>query len=82
MEMLWQVLSGTGAILTDLRDRKWFHSMYMTEPGGINIEFSNLSPGWTVDEPLEELGSILSLPKQWADQRAEIEANLPGLRFD
>ncbi len=82
MHQLWGVLSGGGAILTDLRDRKWFHSMYMTEPGGINIEFSNLDPGWTVDEPLEELGTTLSLPKQWADQRAEIEAKLPPLRFD
>ena len=82
MEMLWRVLSGAGAILTDLRDRKWFHSMYMTEPGGINIEFSNLEPGWTVDEPLEQLGSTLSLPKQWATQRAEIEAKLPPLRFE
>ena len=82
MEVLWRVLSGTGAILTHLRDRKWFHSMYMTEPGGINIEFSNLDPGWTVDEPLETLGSTLALPRQWADQRAEIEAKLPPLRFD
>ncbi|MEM9405644.1 MAG: VOC family protein [Acidobacteriota bacterium] len=82
MEMLWRVLSGAGLILTDLRDRQWFHSMYMTEPGGINVEFSNLDPGWTVDEPLEELGSTLSLPKQWADQREEIVAKLPELRFD
>lgn len=82
MEMLWRVLSGAGLILTDLRDRKWFHSMYMTEPGGINVEFSNLDPGWTVDEPLEELGSTLSLPEQWADHRDEIVAKLPELRFD
>lgn len=82
MEMLWRILSGAGLILTDLRDRKWFHSMYMTEPGGINVEFSDLAPGWIVDESAEELGSTLSLPKQWADQRAEIEAKLPPLRFD
>lgn len=82
MEILWRVLSGAGLILTDLRDRKWFHSMYMTEPGGINVEFSDLAPGWTIDEPIEELGSTLSLPKQWADRRVEIEAKLPPLRFD
>ena len=46
MERLWQTLSGDGLILTDLRDRKWFHSMYMTEPGGINVEFSNVDPGF------------------------------------
>ena len=81
MEMLWRVLSGAGLILTDLRDRKWFHSMYMTEPGGINVEFSNLSPGWTVDEDLDSLGSILSLPKQWEGERATIEDKLPAVDF-
>ncbi len=82
MERLWRVLSGTGLIVTDLRDRKWFHSMYLTEPGGINVEFSNVTPGWTVDEDLDSLGTDLCLPSQWADQRAQIEARLPALRFD
>jgi hypothetical protein len=48
MERLWQTLSGDGLILTDLRDHKWFHSMYLTEPGGINVEFSNCEPGFEV----------------------------------
>jgi glyoxalase family protein len=81
MERLWAVLGGAGYIVTDLRDRKWFHSMYMTEPGGINIEFSNLSPGFTVDEDIEHLGRGLMLPKQWEPKRAEIEAGLPRLNF-
>jgi glyoxalase family protein len=81
MERLWQSLSGTGLILTDLRDRKWFHSMYMTEPGGINVEFSNVDPGFAVDEPTERLGETLQLPKQWEAQRAQIEQGLPPLRF-
>ncbi len=82
MEQLWRVLSGQGLILTDLRDRKWFHSMYLTEPGGINVEFSNTTPGWTVDEDLDALGRTLTLPKQWEAQRAPIEAKLPPFRFD
>ena len=81
MEMLWRILSGAGLILTDLRDRKWFHSMYLTEPGGINVEFSNLSPGWTVDEDLDSLGSILSLPDQWEADRESIVAKLPSVEF-
>jgi glyoxalase family protein len=81
MERLWQTLSGDGLILTDLRDRKWFHSMYMTEPGGINVEFSNVDPGFAVDEPVEHLGETLQLPKQWEAQRAKIESGLPALRF-
>jgi glyoxalase family protein len=81
MERLWQSLSGTGLILTDLRDRKWFHSMYLTEPGGINVEISNVTPGFTVDEPLGELGSTLMLPRQWEARRSEIERGLPPLAF-
>jgi glyoxalase family protein len=81
MEFFWRILSGDGLILTDLRDRKWFHSMYMTEPGGINVEFSNLAPGWTVDEPLAELGTIVSLPKQWEAERESILAKLPELEL-
>lgn len=81
MEAMWRVLSGAGLILTDLRDRKWFHSMYLTEPGGINVEFSNLTPGWLVDEDLESLGTILSLPKQWEADRDRIVAKLPPFRF-
>ena len=38
-------------------------------------------PGWTVDEPADELGTHLSLPKQWEPQRAEIARNLEPLRF-
>lgn len=81
MKKWWNRLSGAGFILTDLRDRKWFTSMYMTEPGGINVEFSDRTPGFTVDEPLEELGKSLQLPKQWEPSRAEIEAKLPVLGF-
>ena len=81
MRKLWGVLGGAGMILTDLRDRKWFHSVYMTEPGGINIEFSNLDPGFTVDEPLEALGTTLQLPRQWADERARIESQLPAMHW-
>jgi glyoxalase family protein len=81
MERLWQTLSGDGLILTDLRDRKWFHSMYMTEPGGINVEFSNVDPGFAVDEPTERLGATLQLPKQWEAQREKIESGLPPLQF-
>ncbi len=81
IKRVWGVLGGSGMILTDLRDRKWFHSAYLTEPGGINIEISNVDPGFTVDESLEELGNTLQLPKQWADQRERIESELPAMKW-
>ncbi len=81
MQRWWGLLSGAGLIVTDLRDRKWFHSAYFTEPGGINLELSNVDPGFTVDEELEHLGEGLQLPKQWQAQKAEIEASLPEMVF-
>lgn len=81
MKYFWGKMSGAGLIVTDLRDRKWFHSAYLTEPGGINVELSNVDPGFTVDEKLEELGTSLQLPKQWADIREEIEGKLPAMKF-
>lgn len=81
MERWWGLLSGAGLIVTDMRDRKWFHSAYFTEPGGINLELSNVDPGFTVDEDLEHLGESLQLPKQWQAKRAEIEATLPAMAF-
>ena len=55
--------------------------MYLTEPGGINVEFSNLTPGWTVDEPIEELGTTVSLPKQWEAERESILAKLSPIEI-
>ena len=81
LERMWQILSGAGLIVTDARDRGWFHSMYFTEPGGINLELSNLDPGWTVDEDMETMGTILSLPERLEPKRAEIESVLPPITF-
>lgn len=81
LERLWQILSGAGLIVTDARDRGWFHSMYFTEPGGINLELSNIEPGWTVDEDMDSLGTILSLPKRLEPKRVEIESVLPPITF-
>ena len=81
MQQFWGILSGAGLIVTDLRDRKWFHSAYLTEPGGINVEISNVDPGFTVDEDLEHLGETLQLPKQWQARYDEIRAVLPDLVF-
>ena len=81
LETMWGRLSGAGLIVTDAKDRGWFHSIYFTEPGGINLELSNLTPGWTVDEEMDNLGSVISLPKHLEPQRTEIEKRLPEMAF-
>jgi len=68
-----------GLNITPKIDRDYFYSLYFREPGGVLFEIATDNPGFTVDEPLAELGSGLKLPKQYEDRRAEIEKQLPAL---
>jgi len=43
------------------------------------FEIATDNPGFTVDEPLESLGSALKLPTQHENMRSKIEAVLPKL---
>ena len=49
------------------------------EPGGVLFEIATDQPGFAIDEPVETLGSKLSLPPHLEPHRAEIEASLPKL---
>ncbi|RYZ26971.1 MAG: ring-cleaving dioxygenase, partial [Sphingobacteriales bacterium] len=49
------------------------------EPGGVLFEIATDNPGFTRDEPLEQLGTSLRLPKQYEGSRAKIEKMLPQL---
>ena len=60
-------------------DRFWFHSLYFRDPHGNLLEIATKNPGYTVDEPLETLGSGLVLPKWMEPKRAEIEARLKSM---
>ena len=51
-----------GVSVTDIRDRQYFQSIYFREPGGVLFEVATVSPGFTVDEPLDQLGRSLKLP--------------------
>lgn len=68
-----------GLNITPQIDRNYFHSLYFREPGGVLFEIATDNPGFTVDEPLEELGQHLKLPVQYEDQRALIEKHLVPL---
>lgn len=43
---------------------------------GNRVEFATLTPGFTLDEPLEHLGETLALPPFLEPKRTAIEANL------
>ena len=66
--------------VTDIRDRKYFESVYFKDPGQIIYELATVGPGFTVDEPLDQLGHTLMLPEQYEKHRDEIEAKLPKLK--
>ena len=68
-----------GLNITPKIDRNYFFSLYFREPGGVLFELATDNPGFTIDEPLEELGTHLKLPAQYERNRAEIERILPPL---
>ncbi|MEL6588896.1 MAG: ring-cleaving dioxygenase [Bacteroidota bacterium] len=68
-----------GLRVTDIKDRKYFHSIYFRIPGGVLIEVATIPPGFTVDESKEELGLDLKLPAWEEPQRTQIESVLPVL---
>ena len=73
------VLGGAGYSVTPVRDRKYFHSIYYHEPGGVLFEIATEPPGFAIDEPVTELGESLKLPEWFEPNRSAIEQNLPPL---
>src|SRR5579884_3048755 len=67
--------------VTPIIDRKYFHSIYFREPGGVLFEIATDPPGFAIDEPVEELGSHLMLPAWLEPHRVELEQALPRLRL-
>jgi glyoxalase family protein len=51
--------------VSPVRDRKYSHSIYFREPGGVLFEIATDQPGFGVDEPGEALGTHLVLPPCW-----------------
>jgi glyoxalase family protein len=74
------VFAEHGLRVTEVIDRKYFHSIYSREPGGVLFEAATMGPGFTIDENVTELGSTLTLPDWLEDERKEIEEHL--LEFD
>lgn len=69
-----------GLKVTEVRDRKYFKSIYFREPGGTLFEIATDSPGFTVDEKEEELGNHLMLPPWLEGNRERIVSILKPLK--
>jgi glyoxalase family protein len=68
-----------GVRTTPVIDRHYFHSIYFREPSGVLFEIADDGPGFTIDVPLEELGTKVILPPFLESQREQIEARLTPL---
>jgi glyoxalase family protein len=72
-------IANLGFHVSPVMDRQYFHSIYFREPGGVLFEIATDPPGFTWDEPPEELGMGLKLPPWLESERARIEGILPTL---
>lgn len=77
--LMREALIKRGIAVTPVMDRSYFQSIYFREPGGVLFEVATLAPGFTVDEPLNELGKGLKLPPWEEAKRADIEESLPAI---
>jgi glyoxalase family protein len=74
-----QRVEEAGARPTPIIDRFYFRSIYFREPSGVLFEIATIGPGFTADEPLEELGQHLSLPPNYEHLRDQLEKVLTPL---
>lgn len=63
--------------LTNVHDRKYFLSLYVREPAGTLFEYATDAPGFTVDEPLAQLGQTLMIPPSESGRAADLKIMLP-----
>lgn len=76
-----QELVNAGLNVTPVIDRKYFHSIYFREPGGVLFEIATDQPGFAVDEKQEELGTRLMLPPWLEPLRAQLYRTLPPVKL-
>ncbi|PKR85155.1 ring-cleaving dioxygenase [Heyndrickxia camelliae] len=62
---------------TEILNRNYFKALYFHEGGGILFEIATDPPGFTVDEPMSELGENLMLPTWLEEKREELVELLP-----
>jgi phospholipase/carboxylesterase len=71
-------LAAEGIDAVNVHDRKYFYSLYVREPAGGLIELAtDDSQGFTIDEPLETLGTRLFIPEHFRLRPEDIVPMLP-----
>ena len=80
LEVREKIISA-GLDATPVIDRRYFHSVYFSEPGGILFEIATDPPGFTVDQKEEDLGRKLLLPEWLEPDRKNLEKLLPKIKL-
>jgi glyoxalase family protein len=62
-----------------VKDRHFFHSLYVREPGGILFELATEEPGLAGEGHLDSFGQSLFLPPWLEEDREMIEGQLRPL---
>ena len=75
-------LLSKGYHVTEVKDRRYFRSIYFHEPGGVLFEVATDVPGFTTDESVDVLGEKLMLPPWLEERRDLIEADLPKIEIE
>ena len=77
-----EILMQNGYMVTEVKDRNYFTSIYFREPGGVLFEVATDEPGFAIDEDEAHLGELIKLP-EWAEpSRERIEKNLAPVKLD
>ena len=81
-QKMWrEELVEAGFNVTPVIDRRYFHSIYFREPGGVLFEIATDPPGFAIDERKEELGTRLMLPPQLERFREHLVQVLPRVKL-
>jgi len=60
----------------EYKDRNYFRSLYFVEPSGSILEIATDEPGFTADEPMDELGLAFKLPAWLESDRQFLRSRL------
>lgn len=76
-----EIFADRGYDASRVKDRHFFHSLYVRGPGGILVELATTSPGLTAGEDVDHLGESIFLPDWFEDDRGLIENQFPELEL-
>lgn len=69
---LYDLAENQGWQIEMYRDRGWFKSLYLRDPGDNRIELATPTPGFSLDEPILTMGNDLGLTPKFESHRQEI----------